>query len=171
MTAAILPHQPHAAVLSDIRDCRPGTSAWTAAANRYALVASAKRKMTNGEPQNHHSRGQRRRRGQCQARSRRTIIATSAGPKGQHASSEPAILHCPSSARRSASSPRPALRSPHRHRARASAPADTTAPPAPATGFLLTHLAGDEAPLRACAQRSSVVPGARPPDGLVLWKA
>ena len=111
------------------------------------------------------------------------IIATSAGPKGQHAPPEPVILHSPSSARQSVSSPRPALHLPHRPRARAtirrspikharaSAPADTTAPPAPARGFLSIRLAVDEAPLRACAQRSSVVPAPGLRLALVLWKA
>lgn len=44
-------------------------------------------------------------------------------------------------------------------RARASAPVGTTENRVPATDFpLIRHAAADEAPLRACAQRSSVVP-------------
>jgi hypothetical protein len=84
-----------------------------------------------------------------------------------HAPPAPARPHSPSSVRRSASSPPRALRSADRPhvpamfrrspitRARASPPAGRPARPIPATGSPPPPLATDEAPARACAQRSN----------------
>src|ERR1017187_6436184 len=119
-----------------------------------------------------HYRDLRRAKGPtCPTRARNTSFSIVSSPIRFIAAASSSLPASPSRSRNDPSIPDSA-RSRQRARARASAPVGTMAHRVPATDFPLIRHAADEAPLRACAQRSSVVPApVLQVVQLVLWKA